>query len=234
MPDFTEFRTVSAQFGIFTPGLQLPVTRVIARLGELFDGAPTVLPLGSDVPAEVPRLILSSADGRRRMQASSSRLDVFITNAESVEGIDLDRSIDLAGRVISSFMEVTRAMVGRTAVVLQRAVAHDRPGFELARHFCKAQWLDGPLKRPEDFELHAQKSYVLAARWNVNSWVRCKTAKLRPSGQSVILVEQDLNTRAEELETQDFKSEDVARFFRDCLPEFESILRLYFPGGDDA
>ena len=168
------------------------------------------------------------------MQASSSRLEVFIADTESKSGVEPGSSLELASKIIRRYMENTRAIVGRIALVLHRAATNEKPALELARHFCRDQWLKGPLNRPEDFELHAQKQYQLAGRWHINSWIRCKTAKLKPSVESVVFVEQDLNTVAEELEKQDFSSEQIEQFFHDCISEFDSILHLYFPGGESC
>jgi hypothetical protein len=226
MLKFDQFRIVNLQIGIFTPGLQLRPNRVIAALAESFDGNSTVLPFGEDVPQEVPRLILSTADDRYKFQASNSRADLLTSG----NAVDVAHARTFAASAIAAYLDATRAVVGRLAGGLKRAAETDSPGLELARHFCRDEWLHGPLNRPEDFELHAHKRFQLGSRWSVNSWMRCKTAKLAASNAPIVLVEQDLNTLAEEIETQDFRLNDIQQFIADCSPEFEHILQLYFPG----
>jgi hypothetical protein len=220
-----QFRVVNLQIGVFTPGLQLRANRVLAKMSEMFDGGPTVLPFGDEVPQEVPRLILSTADGRYRFQVSNSRAD-FVTDSNAVDVIE---SRKFAETTLEAYLDVTRGVVGRLACGLKWAAEIGGPGIELARHFCREEWLKGPLNRPEDFELHAHKKFLLASRWSVNSWVRCKTAKLVGSNSPIVLVEQDLNTLAEEAEANDFDLEDIRQFIADCAPELDHILKLYFP-----
>jgi hypothetical protein len=120
------------------------------------------------------------------------------------------------------------------AAVVTRYMPHSKPGLFLARHFCQERWADAPLNRPENFELHAHKTFVLGNRFRVNSWVRNKTGVAgSPGGQNpVIVVEQDLNTLLDEVGTNSFSAGDVARFFAAAQSEFELILSLYYPRED--
>jgi hypothetical protein len=228
-----QFLAIEAQYVVFTPALQMSVHKLVESLGPLFDGSPVVLPFGVDIPPEIPRLIFSSADKQRRIQISGARADFYV-KSQIAEEIDLGEATSLANVVLGRYLEITRAVVGRLAFVLKRTVFNDTPGIELAKHFCRDQWLTGPLNRPADFELHAHKKYRLTGRWNVNSWMRCKTGMIASLNKSVILVEQDLNTSSEEIETAEFGAADINDFFQDCRPEVNHILKLYFPGGNRA
>lgn len=121
------------------------------------------------------------------------------------------------------------------AALLKRYVQHSSPGLFLAKHFCKERWLTGPLNRPGDFELHAHKRFLLAGKFDVNSWVRSGTG-IVSSGeerQPIVLVEQDLNTLSEDMETRDFTKEDIEGFFSSAATELDVILRLYYPVGGE-
>lgn len=100
----------------------------------------------------------------------------------------------------------------------------------LAEHFCKEEWHKKPLNRPEGFELHAHKKYKLES-FNVNSWVRSKTGHLQEEGAdvSIALVEQDINTLAEESADRSFTSDEFKQFFSIVLKEFDNILQMYYP-----
>ncbi len=91
------------------------------------------------------------------------------------------------------------------------------------------QWIEGPLRRAEQFELHAFKVFRMAGERDVNSWMRCKTASLATSNQPIVLVEQDLNTLQERAEEEQFNIDYIRQFFVDCQPELDRILNLYFP-----
>ena len=78
--------------------------------------------------------------------------------------------------------------------------------------------------------MHAHKRFRLTNEFEVNSWVRNKTGTI--SGEHpepIVLVEQDLNTRAEDAERRRFSAEEIARFFSAVSNEFDVILRLYYP-----
>jgi hypothetical protein len=119
-------------------------------------------------------------------------------------------------------------------LVVQRFLPEEDPGRALARHFCREELLSqdpkGPLNRPENFELHAHKTYEMAG-FRINSWVRCKTGTLAigDSGQRILFVEQDLNTLADAIAQKEYDLPAVAHFFETAATEVDAILRRYFP-----
>ena len=50
----------------------------------------------------------------------------------------------------------------------------------------------------------------------------------------IVLVEQDINTLAEELETQRFLPAQMRAFFNAAVPECDQILALYFPNRQEG
>jgi hypothetical protein len=89
-----------------------------------------------------------------------------------------------------------------------------------------------PLNRPESFELHAHKRFAMDG-FQVNSWVRNKTGRVSidQDPEAIVLVEQDINTTPEDIQSRSFSSEEIRRFFVTAASELESILRLYYPPG---
>jgi hypothetical protein len=73
----------------------------------------------------------------------------------------LEEFFDEASKTLTQYAEYLGARVGRLATVVSRHARHPSPGMFLSRHFCKAEILQGPLNRPESFELHARKAYKL-------------------------------------------------------------------------
>jgi hypothetical protein len=43
------------------------------------------------------------------------------------------------------------------------------------------------------------------------------------------LVDQDLNTLAEDMEEREFSKEDIEKFFVATVPQFDKTLQLYYP-----
>jgi hypothetical protein len=69
----------------------------------------------------------------------------------------------------------------------------------------------------------------------VNSWVRNKTGTLTAEGaeRAIILVEQDLNTLAEEQAERTFSAGEVRDFFDLATRTFDEVLNLYYPTNGD-
>jgi hypothetical protein len=227
------FRVVEFQTSVFTPGLHFLPNRVLPAIigaaGAYFDASPISLP-DAAWPIEVPRLILQSQSGSYRAQIGPARLDIVWSAQESTSALSLRPHLEWVRAIIDAYRQATNAIVGRLACVMKRASPSENAGSELATHFCKDTWLQGPLNRPEDFQLHAHKRFVMARTYTVNSWVRCISARIGTVDQQrSILVEHDLNTLAEELENREFSPEESNRFFESCLGEFDHIFSLYFP-----
>ncbi len=128
------------------------------------------------------------------------------------------------------YREYLQARVSRLAAVVSRHAVHEAPGLVLSRYFCRPEITRGPLNRPESFEIHARKSYTLAGKFKINSWVRSKTG-VEPGkeGRPVVLVEQDLNTLAEDAETMSFSETEIQSFFSAATLELDAILAVYYP-----
>jgi len=231
------FVLVQAQVGIFTPGLAFQASRVLghllSRYGDTFDGDPVSgpAPEGILLP-EAPRVILQSRDGKLRLQASPARLDLFHI-AEDIEKTQpLEQFLDWCQTVIDHYLAGTEKRAGRIACVLTRAAEVEQPAGEIAAHFCRPELLNAPLNRPSDFEVGAAKQFRFDEWIDINSWFRCKSARLSFSsglGRPVVLVEQDFNTKLEETESREFSSADRRRFFNRAPAEFRKVLELYFP-----
>ena len=227
------FRLASCQATLFTPDEEISTTKlldgVVHRWQDRFDADPVIVPATEGFSREDPRMILGSTSG----EIASMRINLFWrrTNTTTAEP-PLFEFYAEATRVLNEYAEFSNARVGRMAAGLNRFVGHATPGLFLARHFCQDRWSAAPLNRPENFELHAHKRYRLAGEFEVNSWVRNKTGTV--SGEPphpIVLVEQDLNTLAEDSDGRRFSAGEIARFFGECSHVFDSILWLYYPEG---
>jgi hypothetical protein len=235
MPTTADFEIISIQATVFTPSLTFAasklMTSALEKWGELFDSPPISLPLPSEAPSEIPRVILQSSTMHKKLELAPKRANLFWLRQSETDTIILEDYLRFAVDVLHDYVNIVSGKVGRIAAVLNRSLINPNPGLFLAQHFCKEKWLSAPFNRPESFEIHSHKKYSLADRFNVNSWVRCKTGFLvKPDRKSIILVEQDINTILEEMETREFSDEEIRDFFRLVKVEFDSILSLYFPG----
>jgi hypothetical protein len=218
---------------LYTPGLQLIPRKVLGILldkhGELLNGEPFSMPQSGDLPPEVPRMILKSADGDIEVRCSGARLDILWRATSDDRDLDLKAHQELVTRLASDYIAATHATVARLAIVLRRiAELEDAPRC-LAAHFCKDRWLSGPLNRPSGFEIHAHKVFRLAGKLDVNSWFRVRSAHSTPEKKPLVLVEEDFNTLAEEMDTREFRESDIQEFLAISQPELDYVLKLYFP-----
>jgi hypothetical protein len=193
---------------------------------------PQVLPVQPQFPPEIPHVLWQADDldwsiavsraqfwlGWRSMPANSAEISPPASFFErAVELIKSARlRFDLKG-----FR--TGCLCNRRAPLVGGAKA-------LAAHFCKDEWINDALKRPESFELHSHKLFKFASvDVTVNSWMRVKALRMM-DGTYLVLTEQDFNTPVEPLDTADFGDSELDAFFGACAGELDRVLDRYFPG----
>jgi hypothetical protein len=238
MPSASDFVLASCQATLFTPVADVSAARLLTKLlpdwVDRFDADPMVLPLPEAVPREVPRVMLHSRSEEWKCEIASDRMNlIWQKTARAPEPTSLAERYAALIPLLAQYSAALESRVGRLAAVTSRYLAHGSPARLLASHFCKEPWLQNVLNRPDDFELHAHKVFLLAGRFQVNSWVRNKTGLLNLPGDEaqkpIVLAEQDLNTLAEEQATRNFAADEIAAFFRAAAVGFDEMLRLYYP-----
>ena len=234
-----DFRFHSYQAATFYTSLQFATGKLLgpllADVGDKLDGDPVTIPVPENAPPEVPRIILSSKDGTLRLEISLARVDIRWARRAQGSEMPLSDFNDFAYNTLRHLQRYLNAPSGRLGLAATRFQPSENPGRVLAEHFCRPELLSttpdtkGPLNRPENFEIHAHKRFVLG-RFRVNSWVRAKSGRLESDSvkQPIILVEQDLNTLAEEAEASEFLADDFREFLGLSATEMDTILRLYF------
>ena len=228
--------TASVQVTLFISGFSFSTSQVLKTLidlgAEIFDGDPTVLPLPPDAPREIPRILFQNQKKSMKIEVSPMRVNFFRNKVADDDFIVANDFILMAAGFLKGFINKIGAKCGRMAAVINRVAFKDKPGTEIASHFCKQKFIAAPLDRPTDFELHARKTYEFSSV-PVNSWVRIKTSQVQlGSGilRSVVFAEQDINTLAELMDSKAFNEQEQSQFFESVYEEFDSILKLYFPG----
>jgi len=206
---------------------------ILQRYGETFNGTPVSLPIPTDAPAEIPRIILQSSDGIYKGEFSPARTNIFMyRKTDNVEELDIENFFNFSTELFLQFLSIVKGKTGRLAAVLIRYVQKENPGIFLSRYFLKEKWIKAPFNRPQSFEIHSHKRYIYKGKYNINSWVRCKTGYVEKiPKEPIILIEQDINTFPEEMTTKEFSYEEIKDFYSTLAEEFDSILSLYFPNG---
>ena len=230
-----DFILSTCQATMFTPDEEVSAARLLrgsllATWGELFDGEPTVLPPIDGMPAELPRITLQSKSLVWKCEIGPGRINFYWQRVDKDQPqIDVNEFQQIATDRLEEFLRWASPRVGRLALVINRFARAESPARLLAEHFCKPEWLVAPFNRPENFELHSHKRFSLGDEFQVNSWVRCKTASERDGGHPVVVCEQDLNTLQEDTNEASFSAEQMHAFFRHAASEMNAILALYFP-----
>ena len=239
--DYRDFQYTSVQAVVFTSVVQNATSRILAAMLEnwqdLFDADPLVLPV--EPVGNMGVMLLKSKDGRYVVEIINNQFRFARARIKRDDTVDLSEFVSISNRVIETFIEAAQATVNRVALLVTRVVDEDSPAIVLSRYFCNDPLLTGALRRPENFELHAHKTYELSGMGRINSWVRCKTAILQVPSEStptvdmqpVIVIEQDINTLAEVAPGTELSILQIHQFYEAATIEMDSIVRLYFPGG---
>jgi len=237
----TDFELHTCQAVLFTPDEEVSSAKILRgpyssnrEWSERFDAEPVTLPIPAGAPNDIPKLILESKSKSWKCEFASGRVNVFWR--KSSEGPTLSTSSEffhIVGPILTEYIQFQRARIGRIAAVLHRMVEHQSPGLLLNNHFCQERWRKAPFDQPERFELHTHKRFLLAERFQVNSWVKNKAVKgsIGDRPFSAVIVEQDINTLPEDADTSDFNEAEVESFFSAASAELDEILSLYYPGG---
>ena len=232
-----DFVVDSIQTVVYTPDMTLAASRFIASVmkyyGERYDGEIEAVPLPPNYPPDLPRVVLRSLDSVYRAEASLSRVNsIWQRPAKLIGGVDIAELARECSNVQAEYVKSSKMRVGRLALIVNRVLLHDDPAKTLITRFCNPTTIIEPFNRSTAFEIHNHKQYSIfhsGTPLAVNSWVRCKTAKMVDDGRSAILVEQDINTLAEELDLHRFDPESMSHFFEMAASELNEILRKYFP-----
>lgn len=229
MPLFSDFRVESIQASVFLPaGTKFSSSKVVGAMlrhfATLFDGELHVLPIPDDSPSGIPRVVLGSADGHRKFNASASRVD-FVETAPA----DMAASVTELTNLVTTYASAMAAVPERLGFVVNRSCPDSNPANALISAFCNddSQRPEGPFSRSSTFEIHNHKEY--RPQWldyEVNSWVRCSCRK-RTNNENAIVVAQDINTLA--TATHRFDEQAIRRFFEAVHLAANEILARYFP-----
>lgn len=237
MPSWRNFCLDFVQAAAFTPehsafSSAKAVGIILANFQDRFDGEMQVLPLPTDVPPEIHRVVLASSDAQWKLSMGPARIDSACRIPKTSPSPSLDAIALKCSEVLERYVGESGARVGRVALIVHRYCPHDTPAQSLIETFCNEASQKGPLSRSESFEIHNHKVYAPQSRglsYPINSWVRCKTGKLVADGHPAILVHQDLNTLASTLDSSRFDANQIRSFFDVAAREADEILGKYFP-----
>ncbi len=235
----SDFSIATVQVVAFTPNRSaLAPSKVLGpimgQFAERFDGDVQVLPIPSDLPDEIPRLELKSADSRWSFTSSFVRMAATWSAQESDNAPPANVIPECSRTIIHFVQQNDGIQINRLACVINRVANIVGPSHELIAHFCKPDVCNpdldnAPLRNSMAFQLHNLKQYESpSVGVRLNSWVRCK-AKGGMDSANKLVFEQDLNTPHGDADRK-FSAEEIEHFFLTIESEADAILALYFPG----
>lgn len=179
--------------------------RVRSATGDLFDGEPLVLPLPSDAPLEIPRIVLKSKQERYSCNVSGVRLDLFYREKDPSQkwtGLR-DEYLQHLSAISQTVVKTLRADITRLGSVAEFEVPiSESPSLTMRKAYLKVGILPG--------ECQIQLGVLHRQSWEtieINRWVRL-TGK---EGESALRVVVDINTIPEK--KYDFDVDGIESFY---------------------
>lgn len=203
--------------------------------GGKFDGDLMSIPIPQDAPAQVPRIILRSQDNNWVLEVTLERTNLYHLRSDDspLDDPDAQNFWNYVSDFVSSYKREDDIRIQRLACITERVanIAATTPSQYIANTFCKDEYLDRPFNNTNTFQLHAHKKYNTFMDFNINSWVRIKSANLPDEERTPVLhVLSDINTySADDDPDRTFDLEDIARFFQNVPDHLECVFQLYFP-----
>jgi hypothetical protein len=229
-----DFQFNSIQGTIFTSATRFVPAKVLTKffpmVSDQFDASPTVLPLPEEAPPEIPRMILQSSTKQWQAEIAATRVNFRWAQMTPSDTITIEAFRESLLRFIHLLLEMEHARVSRMGLILGRYLIVDNPASVLARYFCRENWLQSALQDPENFELHAHRKTTVGSTFDVNSWIRFKSAQVTLPNippRPIVLVEQDVNTLAEEAALREYGIEAISTFFVEAGTEVERRFRNF-------
>lgn len=232
MLNSSQFQLFSVQAAIWLPNPSAFsqgrfLGTILSEYADRYDGDPQTFPLPNDVPAELPRIVLQSNDGRWKLQAGPSRIDSFWFRKSDENGNDSALKDCIAA--LATYLRAMKVSVPRIGIVLGQIATVENPPQTLIEHFCIPEVRERIFRGSGAFEIHNHKRYYFEpAKTDINSWVRCRTAVNTATDEPVVSVDQDINI-PEGQDQVTFNAERLTQFSRHITSEARSILDQYFP-----
>ena len=225
MATIDELHVVSVQGAFFVKDLDLGNPLALAQglnsaCGNLFDGAPAVLPVPPGaptagpqaVPPNVPIIVLKTKDEKQHLNVGRDRLDYrqFFRGGPPVSLPEVWSRYDVILGQIGEYLTVKQpATVWRLGFVVQFFAKLD---FSANAHLANAYLREGAFEGATDLQINALHR-ASVADIAVNRWIRLKPVRNKdnPTDDSAMIAEIDINTPADQ--SADLSQEEIEDFF---------------------
>lgn len=203
---------------------------VKGALPKILDGEPLIVPLPTDAPAEIPRIILKSADEKYNCNVSQGRLDFIFDE----KGTPILTPKDLK-KEFFPFVEI----LAKALIDQKRIQRTNRLGLVVnffaklpksATRFIEKKLLkEIPSGSPYEARVHLLYHEEIKA-YEINKWIRLNPLRKakQPSDDAALAFIVDINTLSERADKYSFTLNDIKDFYKEAIKIMEKDLKKYF------
>lgn len=192
-------------------------TEMHKELSEIFNGQPTQLPIPNDVPPEIPRFILNSANGKFTCNVSLSRVDIFCNIPDSEINLLFEEQKSSI-QVVFNFLSSKKIIVNRIgfiAVTEKILVQEEGNSLDyLKRNFIK----DSKFEDPKELMFRYNKADS-SENFEMNNLVIIN-AKINTG----IILQSDINTMAEIMNDANFNSKNINEIIDYSIKKTKEVI----------
>lgn len=219
-----------AFFGLVDLSDKLTLANSIrSRFPKIFNGEPMIIPMPSEAPEEVPRVVLKSQGEEYRCNISANRIDFFYEQKEpklslkKAEEKVLQFSSDLGKLLVE---ENIVSKLNRLGIIFNFFI-NIKQG---ANKFLDERLLKQiPTGKPYDTRIHFLYHDKIG-KYEINRWIRLNPLRnLADSKDDTMLsFVVDINTLTERKEEYKFGKSDIDSFYSKAVMIVRDDLKKYF------
>jgi len=176
----------------------------------IFNGEPILLPIPDDAPPEIPRIILTSKDGKLKCNVSKQYVELIYIEDTPTKALQelREQLLKVLGNITKVMKSKFNSSIYRLGLVTRFIVFHDAPIELIKERYIKP----GAIDYPRSLELHV----LDRMDWDnlmVNRWYRISVhPKKKTDGEDKeISIIFDINTIPEK--KYDFNVESLVAFY---------------------
>ena len=202
-------------------------SKLISASQGIFDGEPMILPIPSEVPSEVPRIIIKSKDKKYACNVSLNRIDLlFNPQEEDEKNIEIVKDqyyrllLDLS-KLLSSIQRI--GMIANLSLKLT-----ENSNTYILRKYIKK---DCHISETDKLQIHALHKVNLPNNIKMNRWLRIMTTQSssQPDNDKYLSITIDVNSVAEI--TYEFDERLLQSTFMDSLENMKNLIEEHFRKG---
>lgn len=201
-----------------------------STLSKILDGEPLIIPLPADVPAEIPRIILKSANEKYNCNVGQGRLDFIFDekDAPKLTAKDLKREffpfVEILAKAMINQKKIQK--INRLGLVTNFFAKLSKS----ATKFIERKFLrEIPSGSPYEARLHLLYHGKIG-NYEINKWIRLNPLRnvKKPSDDAALAFVIDINTLPEYTDKYSFTLNDIKDFYKEAIKIMEKDLKVYF------